>query len=77
MSNTIELAQTGKRDYLKSLEKKYQEEWEQAHIFETDAPAQEETAGLTPAEIHQRFPKMVTRSPSKIGSPQGIPSSTG
>ncbi|KAI0299066.1 leucine-tRNA ligase [Multifurca ochricompacta] len=57
MSNTIELAQTGKRDYLKSLEKKYQEEWEQAHIFETDAPAQEETAGLTPAEIHQRFPK--------------------
>ncbi|KAI0270544.1 hypothetical protein BC834DRAFT_922502 [Gloeopeniophorella convolvens] len=57
MSNTIELAQTGKRDYLKSLEKKYQDEWETNHIFETDAPTQEETAGLTPAEIHEKYPK--------------------
>lgn len=57
MSNTIELAQTGKRDYLKSLEKKYQDEWEQAHIFETDAPTQGETAGLSPAQIHEKFPK--------------------
>ncbi|KAH9056465.1 leucyl-tRNA synthetase [Lactarius vividus] len=57
MSNIIELAQTGKRDYLKSLEKKYQDEWEQAHIFETDAPTQEETAGLSPAQIHEKFPK--------------------
>jgi leucyl-tRNA synthetase len=57
MSNIIELAQTGKRDYLKSLEKKYQDEWEQAHVFETDAPTQEETAGLSPAQIHEKFPK--------------------
>lgn len=57
MSNIIELAQTGKRDYLKSLEKKYQDEWEQAHIFETDAPTQEETAGLSPTQIHEKFPK--------------------
>ncbi|KAN0141985.1 hypothetical protein V8E53_000447 [Lactarius tabidus] len=57
MSNIIELAQTGKRDYLKSLEKKYQDEWVQAHIFETDAPTQEETAGLSPTQIQEKFPK--------------------
>ncbi|KAF8494346.1 leucyl-tRNA synthetase [Russula emetica] len=57
MSNTLELAQTGKRDYLKSLEKKYQDDWEREHIFETDAPTQEETAGLTSAQIHEKFPK--------------------
>jgi leucyl-tRNA synthetase len=39
------------------LEKKYQDEWEQAHVFETDAPTQEETAGLSPAQIHEKFPK--------------------
>lgn len=57
MSNIIELAQTGKRDYLKTLEKKYQDEWKEAHIFETDAPTQEETAGLSPAQIQEKFPK--------------------
>ncbi|KAI0063343.1 leucyl-tRNA synthetase [Artomyces pyxidatus] len=57
MSNTLELAQTGKRDYLKSLEKKYQARWEEEHIFEVDAPTAQETAGLSPAEIHEKYPK--------------------
>jgi leucyl-tRNA synthetase len=39
------------------LEKKYQDEWEEQHIFETDAPTREETAGLTPTQIHEKFPK--------------------
>jgi leucyl-tRNA synthetase len=39
------------------LEKKYQDDWEREHIFETDAPTQEETAGLTGAQIREKFPK--------------------
>ncbi|KAH9990344.1 leucyl-tRNA synthetase [Russula vinacea] len=61
MSNTLELAQVLSslriRDHLTSLEKKYQDDWEREHIFETDAPTQEETAGLTSAQIHEKFPK--------------------
>ncbi|TFY79564.1 hypothetical protein EWM64_g4448, partial [Hericium alpestre] len=57
MAHTLELAQTGKRDYLKSLEKKYQDRWEQEHIFEVEAPTPEETAGLSATEIRQKFPK--------------------
>ncbi|KAJ3575430.1 hypothetical protein NP233_g1086 [Leucocoprinus birnbaumii] len=57
MAQTIELAQTGKRDYLKSLEKKYQDRWQSEHLFETDAPSEEQVAGLSPAEIHENYPK--------------------
>ncbi|TFY65550.1 hypothetical protein EVG20_g5533 [Dentipellis fragilis] len=57
MSNTLELAQTGKRDFLKSLEKKYQGAWEAEHVFEVEAPSAEELAGLSPAEIREKFPK--------------------
>ncbi|EIM84266.1 leucyl-tRNA synthetase [Stereum hirsutum FP-91666 SS1] len=54
---TIELAQTGKRDFIRALEKKYQDRWEEEKLFEVDAPTQEECAGLTPAEIQKKFPK--------------------
>lgn len=56
-ANTIELAQTGKRDLLISLEKKYQQQWSEQHLFEVNAPTLEETEGLSPAEIRDKFPK--------------------
>ncbi|KAH9929466.1 leucine-tRNA ligase [Fomitopsis serialis] len=56
-SATIELAQTGKRDLLISLEKKYQERWKRERLFEANAPTPEETAGLSQAEIREKFPK--------------------
>ena len=49
--------QTVKRDFLKDLEAKYQSRWEEEHIFEVNAPTPEETKGLSPAEISEKFPK--------------------
>ncbi|KAH7103714.1 leucyl-tRNA synthetase [Auriculariales sp. MPI-PUGE-AT-0066] len=46
-SATMELAQTGKRDQLRELEKKYQAQWADEHIFEVDAPSR---AGTQTAE---------------------------
>lgn len=57
MANTIELAQTGKRDYLISLEKKYQARWREERLFETDAPSTEELHGLSASEISEKHPK--------------------
>ncbi|KIL65368.1 hypothetical protein M378DRAFT_125552 [Amanita muscaria Koide BX008] len=57
MAQTIELAQTAKRDHLVELERKYQKQWQEQRLFETDAPSKEEIQGLTPAEVHQKFPK--------------------
>ena len=54
---SITCHQTGKRDYLKGLEKRYQQKWADEHIFEVNAPSQEELAGLSPAQIKERFPK--------------------
>ncbi|KAH9948478.1 leucine-tRNA ligase [Amylocystis lapponica] len=56
-ANTIELAQTSKRDLLIGLEKTYQERWASQKLFEVNAPTPEETAGLSPAEIREKFPK--------------------
>lgn len=73
MANTMELAQaclslhfscqtlicvqTGKRDYLRSLEKKYQARWREERLFETAAPSQDELRGLSPEQIKERYPK--------------------
>lgn len=72
MANTIELAQvwlafivlflliciqTGKRDHLKSLEKKYQAQWQEQHLFEVTAPSQDELRGLSPEQIKEKYPK--------------------
>ncbi|KAK2465536.1 hypothetical protein APHAL10511_002428 [Amanita phalloides] len=57
MAQTLELAQTGKRDHIVALERRYQQQWQEQRAFEVNAPSKEETAGLTPAEIHQRYPK--------------------
>jgi leucyl-tRNA synthetase len=56
-SQTIELAQTGKRDHLKALEKKYQQRWESQRIFQVSAPSPSELQGLSKAEIMEKFPK--------------------
>ncbi|KAF9529079.1 hypothetical protein CPB83DRAFT_893789 [Crepidotus variabilis] len=57
MAQTIELAQTAKRDHLQELEKKYQQKWQSERLFEVSAPAGEEIAGLSPAEIKEKYPK--------------------
>ncbi|KAF9496052.1 leucyl-tRNA synthetase [Pleurotus eryngii] len=57
MSQTLELAQTGKRDFLKSLEVQYQERWQKEKLFEVKAPSPDEIAGLSKAEIQEKFPK--------------------
>ncbi|KAJ3518577.1 hypothetical protein NM688_g9417 [Phlebia brevispora] len=53
----IELAQTAKRDSLKELEVRYQKRWEDAHIFEVNAPTIEETKGMTCEQIKEKYPK--------------------
>ncbi|KAG6374049.1 hypothetical protein JVT61DRAFT_4689 [Boletus reticuloceps] len=54
---TLTCVQTGKRDYLKSLEKKYQARWQEERLFETTAPSQDEIRGLSPAQIKEKYPK--------------------
>ena len=56
-ANTIELAQTGKRDELRELELKYQARWAEERIFEVNAPPAEELKGLSKADIKNQFPK--------------------
>ena len=56
-ANTIELAQTGKRDELRELELKYQARWAEERIFEVNAPPAEELKGLSKADIKKQFPK--------------------
>lgn len=45
------------------LEKKYQARWEADKLFEIDPPSMEESAGLTPVEIQQQFPKWMGTFP--------------
>ncbi|TFK37610.1 hypothetical protein BDQ12DRAFT_736141 [Crucibulum laeve] len=57
MAQTIELAQTGKRDHLKALEKQYQDRWQSERLFEVNAPAPVDIAGLSAAEVKEKYPK--------------------
>ncbi|KAF7759757.1 hypothetical protein Agabi119p4_11452 [Agaricus bisporus var. burnettii] len=57
MAQTIELGQTAKRDYLKSLERQYQDRWRSERLFEIDAPSQADIAGLSTQQVHQKYPK--------------------
>lgn len=57
MSQTLELAQTGKRDHLQALEQQYQTRWRDEKLFEVNAPPQEDLAGLTPDQIREKYPK--------------------
>ncbi|RPD60804.1 leucine-tRNA ligase [Lentinus tigrinus ALCF2SS1-6] len=56
-ANTMELAQTGKRDELRELELKYQARWTEERLFEVNAPTAEQLKGLSRAEVKQQFPK--------------------
>ena len=56
-STTDYTSQTGKRDHLTALEKKYQQKWREERIFVVNAPTEEETKGLSAAEIREKFPK--------------------
>jgi leucyl-tRNA synthetase len=49
--------QTGKRDFLISLEKQYQEKWAREKVFEVNAPPPEELEGLTKEQIKEKYPK--------------------
>ncbi|KDR74066.1 hypothetical protein GALMADRAFT_141803 [Galerina marginata CBS 339.88] len=57
MAQTIELAQTAKRDSLKELERKYQARWQYEKLFEVDAPPPGDLVGLSPAEVKEKYPK--------------------
>ena len=61
----IQLENTVKRDYLKSLEAKYQKEWQESKIFETDSPmtTEKDLEALSPEEIRERFPKWLGTFP--------------
>ena len=56
-ANTIELAQTGKRDELRELERKYQARWAEERLFEVNAPTAEELQGLSKAQVREKYPK--------------------
>lgn len=51
--------QTEKRDTLIAIEKKYQLQWEEDGVFQSDAPTIEEIAlnELTAAQLREKYPK--------------------
>ncbi|GAA98789.1 uncharacterized protein L969DRAFT_104263 [Mixia osmundae IAM 14324] len=56
---TMELGNTSKRDYLVELERKCQQRWQDANLFEVNAPSSEspELAHLSSEELQQKYPK--------------------
>ena len=57
LSDMVEVAQTAKRDYLRGLEKNYQQRWQNEHLFEVNPPLQSELVSLSQAEIRKKHPK--------------------
>ncbi|KAL9113198.1 MAG: hypothetical protein Q9227_002533 [Pyrenula ochraceoflavens] len=57
--NTIKLENTDKRDALIANEKKYQAQWRENHVFESDAPTTNEIpfGSLSAADIREKHPK--------------------
>ena len=49
--------QTEKRDTLITIEKRYQEKWRNAGVFNATAPSAQETGSLSPREIRAKHPK--------------------
>ncbi|KAK4667545.1 cytosolic leucyl tRNA synthetase [Podospora pseudopauciseta] len=58
-SKTKELRGTEKRDTLIEIEKRYQQKWEEDHVFEVDAPSIDEfpLESITADELREKFPK--------------------
>lgn len=63
----IQLENTSKRDYLKALEKKYQEEWEAQKLFNVDSPMttehDQQLETMTPEEVRAKYPKWLGTFP--------------
>ncbi|KAK3939257.1 leucine--tRNA ligase, cytoplasmic [Diplogelasinospora grovesii] len=59
ISKTKELKGTEKRDTLIEIEKKYQSKWEEAGVFEVDAPPTSEIplGSISAEELREKFPK--------------------
>lgn len=59
VSKTKELKGTEKRDALISIEKKYQQQWEEDGIFQPDAPSISDIPlhSITAAELREKYPK--------------------
>ena len=59
----IKLENTAKRDYLRSLETRYQREWSDNHVFEVDMPGGDGLETLSPAELRAKYPKFFATIP--------------
>ncbi|OIW27799.1 leucyl-tRNA synthetase [Coniochaeta ligniaria NRRL 30616] len=59
VSKTKELKGTEKRDALISIEKKYQQQWEEDRVFQPDAPSISDIPlhSITAAELREKYPK--------------------
>ncbi|KAF3191307.1 cytosolic leucyl tRNA synthetase [Orbilia oligospora] len=55
--NTIKLENTEKRDSLIEIEKRYQKKWQEAKIFEIDAPTLAEDSTTDPDTLRSKHPK--------------------
>ncbi|KAF2668860.1 leucyl-tRNA synthetase [Microthyrium microscopicum] len=55
---TLKLENTEKRDALQAIEQKYQKQWQDQHIYQSNAPTLAEYPGSTdPEELRQKVPK--------------------
>jgi hypothetical protein len=61
--STLTPAQTAKRDFLIELETRYQNEWQTANVFHTDAPHDDKFADLSPDEVRAQLPKWMGTFP--------------
>ncbi|SJM86222.1 probable Leucine--tRNA ligase, cytoplasmic [Zygosaccharomyces bailii] len=55
------LENTARRDALIAIEKKYQRQWTEEHLFEQNAPSLEEVPlGMDSDELHEKYPKFLS-----------------
>ena len=55
------LENTGRRDALIAIEKKYQQVWAEEHQFELDAPSiDDEPITMSTEELHKKYPKFMS-----------------
>ncbi|WFD18644.1 leucine--tRNA ligase [Malassezia caprae] len=60
----IKLENTAKRDFLRSLESQYQQQWQQAQLFNVDSPVNdEELRNMSPEEVRAKYPKFFATIP--------------
>lgn len=66
--------QTEKRDALISIEKKYQQIWEEDGVFQPDAPSISDIPlhSITAAELREKYPKFFGTIAYRQSSPNSI-----